>query len=365
MLGRAFAPLSQDAGSAGSGVVDLAAALGVAARIGARVPGGTLAREVGRVAAARFLHASTVVRERETLLCAVFPRLSAAASARGLPLTFLKFAALQQAGYLTPGSRPAADVDVLVPDDRLADARGMLAQAGFQAVAGDVDPHQIEPHADDEGRVVEVHRWIPWLAVAGWPRASHAALADARALVPLADAALSVTRPKDAVLTAHVLSHGLAQNGFFPAVSPFFRAIADLVDLTRGAVLDERAIAPWLVRAVSTEEAAGCLALARDLKAGDVGALDAPETAAGLLLRHGVCGALDESYRRDLRAAYFKDLSRRFWHAPEARHAVRSILFPGADAFARLYGFPRGTLRGGLTFVTRPLALAWRHLRHS
>lgn len=320
-----------------------------------------LAREIGRVGAARLLLAAAQVRARDEGLAALLPRLAAAAAARALPLTFLKFAALHAGSRLLSGARPAVDVDVLVPPHRLADARAVLADLGFRPLGGaEPDPHQIEPQEDAEGRVVEVHRWIPWLSVPGHGRATQTALAARGALVPLAGILAPATRPRDDVLAAHAISHGVAQNGFFPDRSPFLRGLADLVDLGAAGADAPPVVLPWLARAVSPEEGAACLDLARQLGAGET---NPAATPAGLLLRHALWGALDARYRSALRAAYFEDLRRRFWRAPEARHALKEIVFPGAGAFQRLYGFPRHTLRGGFTLATRPLQLLWRHAR--
>jgi hypothetical protein len=364
VLLRAFAPLARDAPAPSAAVVDLAAALGLDARIGARVPATRASREAGRVAAARLLQAASVVRSREDGHRELLARLASGAAARGLPLAFLKCAALMVSGRLTPGARPAADVDVLVPEERLSAARALLTDLGFRPVKGDEpDPHQIEPQKDDAGRVVEVHRWLPWLGVAGHRRATYAALAAASALAPLEWAGASVMCPREPLLAAHAISHGVAQNGFFPATYPFLRCIADLVDIESSGRLDARDVLRWLARSVDVEEAQACLALARALTDGDLGPVDAPVTPAGLILRHGVWGALDEPYRRELRAAYFVEMRRRFWRAPEARRAVWDILWPGAPAFFRLYGVPRDTLRGRLTLLARPAVMAWRLLR--
>jgi hypothetical protein len=365
VLLRAFAPLELSAPAAGAGVVDLAAALGVDARLGARVPVTSLSREVGRVAAARLLQAAALVRGREETLASLLPRLAGAAAARALPMTFLKFAALHAAGRLRAGSRPAADLDVLVPPHRLDDMRAVLSDLGFSKVAGaEPDPHQIEPQMDAEQRVIEVHRWIPWLVAPGHGRATHAALLASEALVPLPGALAPATRLRDSLLAAHAIAHGVAQNGFFPDRYPFLRSLADLVDLFAAGAAEGPAVYPWLAHAVSAEEAAGCLDLARQLSAGAGAPLEAP-TPAGALLRHALWGALDTRYRSALRAGYFEDLRRRLWSAPEARHALKEIVFPGAGAFQRLYGFPRHTLRGGLALATRPLQLLFRHLRGS
>jgi hypothetical protein len=365
VLLRAFAPFSFPAPAAGPGVVDLAAALGVEARIGARVPVAALSREVGRVAAARLLQAAALVRGREETLASLLPRLAEGATAHALPMTFLKFAALHAAGRLQAGSRPAADLDVLVPPHRLDDVRALLADLAFRKVEGvEADPHQIEPQMDAERRVIEIHRWIPWLVAPGHGRATHAALLASQALVPLPGALAPATRPRDFLLAAHAIAHGVAQNGFFPDRYPFLRSLADLVDLSAAGVPEGSAVFPWLAHAVSPEEAAACLDLARRLSAGEVPPFET-KAPAGALLRHALWGALETRYRSALRAAYFQDLRRRVWRVPEARHALREIVFPGSGAFQRLYGFPRHTLRGGLALVARPLQLFFRHLRGS
>ena len=92
--------------------------------------------------------------------------------------------------------------------------------------------------------------------------------------------------PRRELLTAHALVHAIAQHGLAPAVFPGFLFLGDLVDLAfrgSGGRATLAAIAPWIEREVSYEEAEAALDLATALAAGDATLLR--ESGAGALAR--------------------------------------------------------------------------------
>lgn len=82
-------------------------------------------------------------------------------TARGCEPVVVKGAALATTVFSEPGTRPMADVDLLIGADRFAEARQTFLEAGW---------HRIDPvdgpffHAlavmDDRGRAVDVHKWV-------------------------------------------------------------------------------------------------------------------------------------------------------------------------------------------------------------
>jgi len=101
------------------------------------------------------------------------------------------------------------------------------------------------------------------------------------------------------VLAAHTVAHGLHQQRWRPAGGPFFRMVADLLDLA-AAGLDletSHTAVEGLAFSVPTAEVRGILHLSSILRQG--GAPE-PESDADRLLRHGVWGTLDPDYRCSL-----------------------------------------------------------------
>lgn len=338
----------------------------VAARIAARQGKERLAAELGAEGAQAFERERWATAASGVRLLEAITEVEAAAAALGLPLAWLKHAALEALGLPVVGRRGACDVDVLVPAARAGDLQQALVARGFTASREGAE-HQLPALAHPEKGAVEIHRHVPGVRPggAGSPgspgdhrSATLETLAAAGLLAPVAGRAGAVHVPVPAALAAHLLVHGLAQHGFWPRSYSLLKMVADLTDLGLGrdAGLVERAGA-LLGRDVSPREVEAAAGLCRALEAGG---LPAPESPAGRLLAHILAGRLDADYEKALRLGVFH---RQPSDRPEAQRLARSL---GATVFltrARvdaIYGPPRGPLGYLGRQLARPFDLLLR-----
>ena len=111
------------------------------------------------------------------------------------------------------------------------------------------------------------------------------------------------------LLAAHLLAHAIQQHLLRPKTYPLLRVIGDLIDLlpTRSDWSEFRSQFAWIRKAVSPLEFDATEALCLSLANGTIPATDASnDSAAGLLLRHLIAGALDERYADNLRRTYLR-----------------------------------------------------------
>lgn len=321
--------------------VDAAANLGLAERIGARIPGSLLDDDLGRESARRlaFLRLHGLVSARA--LCALLPELAGALVAARVPVALLKFAGLHAAGCLLPDSRSAGDLDLLIPEQDGQRAVEILGSHGFSAApAGLSDHHHLPPLRDRQGRLVEVHTRLPGLRPPGRRRfAGFAALEAAGALraAPGWPAGCHVLAPD--FMAAHAVAHGLAQHGGADPY-PLARLLADVIDvLPAGRLARGLAARDWLASDVPAERVEALLGLCDALAAGDLDGLDARPVQAALLA-HVVATALDPDYRRALAvASLWRSLSDepRWWRALKTAQA---LALPSRSQLAARYGLP-------------------------
>jgi Uncharacterised nucleotidyltransferase len=356
MLLRAFGP----AESPFAGAVEPAAALAMARlfevspRIAARHGRERLSRELGAETADGFARDRAAAAAVGLRLMAAARRIAERAAPLGVPVAFLKFAALEGTGRLAPGSREACDVDALVPEDRAGELWRALLAAGYRASGLPEPEHQLPALADPEGSAVEIHRLLPGVRLAGGSSATYEALARAGLLVTLPDFPGRCSAPAPEVLAAHAVVHGLAQHGFWPSTYSLLRMVADLIDL---GPLTDRALA-WVAQDVSADEAEAVRRLCSRLAAGeDAAGWDAPEET---LLRHVLAGRLDPGYERSLRLGLFR--SQPSDRAPAVRLA-RSLLgtvFLSDAQIDAIYGPPRSRLGYLGRRLARPFDLLLR-----
>jgi O-antigen ligase len=357
LLLRAFGPAA--APFAGPVAPEPALALArrfeVAARIAARHGRERLAAELGSASADGFARDRAAAAAVGMRLMAAARRLAERAAGLGVPAAFLKFMALEAAGRLAPGSREACDVDALVPEDRAGELWRALAAAGYRASGLPAAEHQLPALEDPAGGVLELHRVLPGVRLAGGGSATHEALARAGLLVPLPDFPGLCSAPAPEVQAAHTLVHGIGQHGFWPASYSLLKMIADLIDL--GSLTDRAA--GWVARDVAADEVAAVRRLCARLAAGEdpAGGWDAPEET---LLRHILAGRLDPGYERALRLGLFRSQPS---DRPPARRLARSVLgtvFLSAAQIDAIYGPPRSRLGYLGRRLARPFDLLLR-----
>ncbi|HEV2853249.1 MAG TPA: nucleotidyltransferase family protein [Thermoanaerobaculia bacterium] len=353
MLLRAFGP----AGAPFPRPVEPEAALAMArrfevsARIAARQGRDRLAAELGAEAAAGFGRDRTAAAAAGLRLQEVARRVAAVAADLDLPVAFLKFVALETAGVLAAGSRDACDVDVLAPEERAGELRRALLAAGWRPSGLPEAEHQLPALQDPEGGVVEIHRLLPGVRLAGESSATLGELESLGFLETMQGYPGCSSVPAPEVQAAHVLVHGLGQHGYWPASYSLLKMVADLIDL--GALTDRAA--QWVEKDVPAVEAAAVRGLCASLEAGKD-----PEGISEILLRHVLAGRLDPDYERSLRLGLFRSQpSDRSRPAQLARAVLGAVFLTDAQIDA-LYGRPRTRLGYLGRRLARPFDLLLR-----
>jgi len=357
MLLRAFGPVEAPFADAVEGAAALALArrFEVSARIAARHGRERLALELGRETADGFARDRASAAAVGLRLMAAARRIAEKAAPLGVPVAFLKFAALEGTGRLAPGSREACDVDALVPKDQAGELWRALVAAGYRASELPAPEHQLPALADPEGGAVELHRLLLGLRLTGGPSATWEALDGAGLLVPLPDFPGRCSAPALEVQAAHAVVHGVGQHGFWPSSYPLLKMVADLIDL---GPLTGRAAA-WVGRDVSAEEVAALRRLCSRLAAGEdpAGGWNAPEET---LLRHVLAGRLDQAYERALRLGLFRSQPSDRPHAVRLARTVLGTVFLSDAQIDAIYG-PPGSRLGYLgRRLARPFDLLLR-----
>jgi hypothetical protein len=339
MLLRAFGP----AGAPFS-AVEPAAALAaarrfeVAARIAVRQGRARLAAELGEEAATGFARDRARAAAGGMRLMEEVRAVAGVAAELGMPLACLKFAALEGAGLLAAGSRGACDVDLLAPGERAGELWRALLAAGFRSSGFPEAEHQLPALTGPQGGVVEIHRHLPGVRLAGAASATLAALDRAGLLRPLPDLPGRCAAPLPEVLAAHVLVHGLGQHGYWPSSYSLLKMVADLLDLGE---LSDRAAA-WVARDVSADETAAVRGMIGRLAAGeDPAGWRGPEEE---LLRHILAGRLDPEYAGALRLGLFRPQPSERSRPIQLARAVLGAIFLSDAQIDAVYGAPRNRL---------------------
>jgi len=354
MLQRAFGPLDAPFLEPLDPEAALAAArrFETSARLAARQGARRLAAELGPAATAlqRDRAAATALGLR---LSAVAGEVATAAAPLGIPLVFLKFAALTATGVSAPGARAACDVDVLVPAAAAPELQRALLARGWRPSGMPEGEHQLPALVHARGGVVEVHRLLLGVRLAGGGSATAGELARRGLLEPLPELPGDCAVPSREVQAAHTLVHGLGQHGWWPGSYPLLRMVADLIDLGigmggiggiggKGRAALAAAAAALVARDVTAGEAAAAAALCAALAAGDDLLADPGDPRGeAVLLRHILAGRLDPDYAAALRLGLFRAQPS---DRPPAWRLARLML--GAVFLSRaqvdaIYGVPR------------------------
>ena len=371
VLGRAFGPVGEpwgkpfDAGAA----VDLASRLGVLSRLADRTGPALLRADLGPGAAGEALALYRREAIATTRLLALSRLVCRVAAGEGIPVVALKFAALCLAGTVSPASRPAADVDILVADEDAARLAGALSTEGFTVTDGPSYDHQHPPIHHPRGGMLELHRTIPGVRLSpGSPEAGLTSLLEAGLACEAGDAG-HVLVPVPKVLVAHALAHGIYQHGLEPAAYPPLRMLADLADMATAAgpgadSLVESAL-PLVAAEVAEEDARAAWALPERLaREGARAVLADAASPEARLLGHFLRGALDPEYARSLKLRSISTL-------PSDRRGALGLLRQAWHAVAlapsqtrRLYGArTRGAHVAAL--LLRPFHLAGKLARYT
>ncbi len=365
MLLRAFGPAGASFGEPAD-PVDPATVLAAArrfelsARIASRQGRARLAVELGEETASGFLRDRAAAAALGMRLLAVVRDLAMVAEPLGLPLVFLKFAALDGAGFSVVGSREACDVDVLAPAGRAEELQRALMVRGYRDSGLPEGEHQLPALGHPGGGKVEVHRMVLGVRLTGRASATAEDLERAGLLLPLSVLPGRCAVPEARVLAAHALVHGIGQHGYWPDSYPLFKMVGDLIDLGFTGGRLTRETGAWVERDVSAAEteAVGRLCLALAEGRDPAGWADA--AAETVLLRHLLAGRLDPDYAASLRLGLFRPQPSE--RAPAVR-LVRSVLdavFLSRAQIDAIYGRPRHRLGYLARRLARPFDLLLR-----
>ncbi len=285
--------------------LEMARELGVAVRIAARVPVEALVAELGEGAVVALQRARRGAVATTLSLESLLAEVARAARTLAAPVVVLKGMALHMDGVLAAGSRPLADLDVLVPPERAGSLHTSLVADGFTLTPGlrTGEQHLAPLRSPASGGVVEIHHAVRGVRLHGRRSATAGdvlARGGSRELAGLPGCFL----PSPEVALAHLLVHGLAQHGMTREY-PLTRLAADLSDLG----VDEAGLAvflagpfAWIATDVSPEEVAAAVRLAARLRAGEDPALLATgESGESVLLGHILALALDDEYLTSLK----------------------------------------------------------------
>ncbi|MDH3255144.1 MAG: nucleotidyltransferase family protein [Acidobacteriota bacterium] len=371
VLLRAFGPLETPLPHTLSApaVLELARQFEIANRIGARHSATRLSEELDPATALQFAadkrQSEFVTLQRRAAIRDV----ARIAESLDVKLGLLKFIALDSGGVLIPGGREAADIDILVAEDRSRELHARLAGGGYMARDVPATEHHLPTLDHPKLGAVEVHTFIPGVHLAG-QGATLEVLGDAGLLSPVDDLPGTCLVPDSRLLTAHGLVHGIAQHGRHPDAYPSARMIADLLDLglaDRMGDDDLAVIESWIELVVSRRECAAVRMLCCWLSQGAAHWSEDlhQDSDAGLLLRHLVAGTLDRQYRESLNLGFFTPgLSQRS-SAAALGSVVRQTLFPSRGQLDKIYGSRTSSAGYVVRRLSRPVALAGRFLRYT
>ena len=369
VLARAFGPAGCAPGPvAGAAAAELAERLGLAARILARGDADALAAELGPGALARLRDERRALAARQLRHEAALALFSTAAAALEVPFAPLKGGALTLGGWSLAATRPASDLDLLVPGDRLEELQRDLLRRGFM-VTGTAYEHQAPMLRHPAGGQLELHRVVLGVRLARRRSADFDALAragllDGRPPAPTVADRRLLRWPGREVLAAHAIVHALAQHVLAPGAYSGLLLVGDLVDLgavgAPGRELLET-VRPWIRAAVPGRVSLAAFDLVDSLAAGEP---PAPGDAE-CLLAHFVLGATDPRYQAALRARWLErplsDRSRTIARLALLRRTLVPPRRPGPG------GEPEAWRAWTLRLARRPFELArsWRAARRA
>lgn len=369
VLSRAFGPMLPWNGAKpfGPATVKLALKLGLAARIGGRVPLDRLVAELGPESAESLRRAYQLGADRAEARIGAVKEVAQAAHREAVPVVVLGAVALELGHGTRPGVSSNADVTVLVARSDQGRLVSLLHRVGFADATGSglTSQHAVRL-LHGSGVAVEVHSCLPGLLApirldappvkgAGW--LDGAAVLAAGLAAPGVGAAAGVWLAGREVLAAHGLAHGLGRglgrHGVPPGVYPAMRVLGDLADLGFRERAMEDAVLPLLADVVSRREALAALTAAGSLLLG--GSAGGTEGDAGTLVRHAVLMALEDDFARTFRLRNLAERPRGGQGMSGWLRSVRFALWPSREAIRGMYG-PRTAWYG--TTLTRLRRLA-------
>jgi hypothetical protein len=304
---------------------------------------------------------------RDRLLVQTARQIAQIAAPIGVPIIWLKFAALRLLGHVKEGSRDATDLDVLVRPRDAARLQAELITHGFESSALPHWEQHLPALRSSVGVWLEVHDCLLGLreAPAG-PSLTADDLLGSGTVIQSAELPAGSYAPTPELLLAHGIVHGYAQHGAAPSLYPLSRLFADVGDLGVGEPGWElsRDARGWLRNELTDSEIDAVIALSQTLARGDPPEALAPESPAELLLRHFVGGVVDPRYREKLKlAAVFRPVTDQS-RVASLLHQLRSGLFPNRAQLEVIYGPSSSKRKLLLRRVLRPFDLGRRMAKY-
>lgn len=282
--------------------------LSLTPRIATRIDRRSLERLAGVEEANRFRHRRQLSTAADVAYLELMRKLSSLCASHGIEIAFLKHGALLLAGTTKTGSREACDIDVLVSESRVAPLFDLLVAQGFRPSPSGLCDHQAPALHHPAFGTVEIHRFLPGVRRAATARFVRLEDLEVEGALSRGErqgvTSLALDLP---ALTAHLLSHGIAQHGDRPDTYPILRMFADLSDLAvfkpEAREARERAWA-WCSADVPRHRFESVMETGLALENGVD--LDSMGSNARRLLDHIIAGTFDSDYISMMRLALFK-----------------------------------------------------------
>jgi hypothetical protein len=324
--------------------------------------------ELGDEGAGHFREATTHAAVHSIVAERVCREIAELGSELGVPVIFLKGAALQLAKRVTSGSRNMCDVDVLAPEDGAKRLQRALVEGGCTALEVRESEHQLQLLTHSTGLGIEVHKIIPGVRLGSGSSATADELIERGLAHPAPELGNDCYLPSDEVVLAHLLVHGISQHGMSPEGYPIARMLADVQDLEIGGACLEAFLDggfAWIAADVSREEVVAVAGLAQRLGEGeDPAVVAAAEDGVGALLRHLVAGTINEDYAYSMKFLSLAAKPRDIGRAWAVAKTLRGALLPTRAQIDILYGPPRTELGYWGWRVWRPFDLIVRAARY-
>lgn len=282
---------------------------------------------------------------------------------RGFSFGILKFAALYELGFVSPATRAACDLDILVdPEDAKPFAAALISE-GYLCPPRRVATHHPFILKSPTGTTVELHTRLPHVRThPDRPGAELNTLKIAGLVFPSIACSPNVYVPTRELLAAHLVAHGIAQHGFDPRTYPSWRMVSDLAVM---GYADDPALRVgahrWIFHAVSEAELQAIATLIKCLQLDKLEALWESDDDAALLLRHLVYVVTNERYRAQVELRHIGQAVREDGIMSVLRNYSTYALFLPEASLRRIYGdSPRSLL---MLRLVRPADFAYRGIR--
>lgn len=239
--------------------------LRMAPRIASRCGRDFLVHDLGPDIAERFLASSRHAALQAVKTEALVRHLSAVAREEGLRFVVLKGGALHLRRIVALGARPLGDLDILLSRSSACRLYQVLRHQGWLRTTSRRTDYHLPPLRHPAWPLLEIHDYLPWVALDGRRWSTFEQLEAAHKLEPL-------PAPFDNVLTAEgsvLASHAAVAAARFSVFS-----LADLVELchpTEASTAQVLPVAAWLHPTMGESQLAALWALLEGWRAPDNG----------------------------------------------------------------------------------------------